>query len=165
MAEEKKVAVVVPVYNAEEYVRKTVDSVILQNIGFQHISLILVDDCSTDDSRNILTEYAELYENITVVFLKDNTGTPAYPRNLGIELANAKYITFLDADDWFAPNGVKILFDMLERDQVNYAVGKTIEMQVNGQKTIGKHESSLNRAKVSPFQSGIFSIISARGQE
>ncbi|WP_146738113.1 glycosyltransferase family 2 protein, partial [Bacillus tropicus] len=90
--EEKKVAVVVPVYNAEEYVRKTVDSVILQNIGFQHISLILVDDCSTDDSRNILTEYAELYENITVVFLKDNTGTPAYPRNLGIELANAKYI-------------------------------------------------------------------------
>jgi hypothetical protein len=41
--------------------------------------------------------------------------------------------TFLDADDWFAPNGVKILFDMLERDQVNYAVGKTIEMQVNGQ--------------------------------
>ncbi|MEH7662087.1 glycosyltransferase family 2 protein [Bacillus velezensis] len=151
LAEEKKVAVVVPVYNAEEYVRKTVDSVILQNIGFQHISLILVDDCSTDDSRNILTEYAELYENITVVFLKDNTGTPAYPRNLGIELANAKYITFLDADDWFAPNGVKILFDMLERDQVNYAVGKTIEMQVNGQKTIGKHESSLNRAKVSPF--------------
>ena len=60
LAEEKKVAVVVPVYNAEEYVRKTVDSVILQNIGFQHISLILVDDCSTDDSRNILTEYAEL---------------------------------------------------------------------------------------------------------
>ncbi|MFA7746472.1 hypothetical protein AB8738_14375, partial [Salinicoccus roseus] len=44
----------------------------------------------------------------------------------------------------------------LERDLVNYAVGKTIEMQVNGQKTIGKHESSLNRAKVSPFTIGHF---------
>ncbi|MCY9198259.1 glycosyltransferase [Bacillus atrophaeus] len=151
LTEEKKVVVVVPVYNAEQYLRKTVDSVILQNIGFQHISLILVDDCSTDESRNILTEYAELYENITVVFLKNNTGTPAFPRNLGIELANAKYITFLDADDWFAPNGVKILFDMLEENNVNYAVGKTIEMQVNGQKAIGKHESSLKREKVSPF--------------
>ncbi len=84
LAEEKKVAVVVPVYNAEEYVRKTVDSVILQNIGFQHISLILVDDCSTDDSRNILTEYAELYENITVVFLKDNTGTPLIRETWGL---------------------------------------------------------------------------------
>ncbi|MED1740718.1 glycosyltransferase family A protein [Bacillus swezeyi] len=151
LEEKKEVAVVVPVYNAEKYLKETVDSVIKQNFGFHRISLILVDDHSTDNSREILKEYANLYENITVVLLETNTGTPAHPRNLGIELANAKYLTFLDADDWFAPNGILSLYKILEESQVNYAVGKTIQVEVGGQKIIGKYESVKKRLNVSPF--------------
>ncbi|ASB87145.1 glycosyltransferase family 2 protein [Bacillus sonorensis] len=151
LEEQKEVAVVVPVYNAEKYLNITVDSVIKQNFGFHRISLILVDDCSTDSSREILNEYASLYENITVVLLDTNTGTPAHPRNLGIELANAKYITFLDADDWFAPNGILSLYNILEESQVNYAVGKTIQVEAGGQKIIGKYESVRKRLNISPL--------------
>ncbi|MDQ0206802.1 glycosyltransferase [Alkalicoccobacillus murimartini] len=146
----KKISVIVPVYNAENYLRKTIDSVVRQNIGFGHISLILVDDGSSDSSREILREYSSLYDNIVIVFLNKNTGTPAYPRNLGIQLANSEYITFLDADDWFTPFGMKSLYDLIEQDNVNYVVGKSIKVDNKGEKLIGKHESIRNRNRVTP---------------
>ncbi|MBL4966452.1 glycosyltransferase family 2 protein [Bacillus halotolerans] len=146
-----KVTVVVPVYNAIDYLKKTIDSVILQNIGFHNITLILVDDGSNDGSRDVLTEYSRLYENIVSVFLEKNTGTPAFPRNLGVHLSNSKYITFLDADDWFSHEGVKVLYDLLEETNVDYAVGKTIQVDSKEQTVIGRYESSQIRHNVSPF--------------
>ena len=88
-----KVTVVTPVYNAAPFLRKTIDSVINQSIQFENIEFILVDDKSTDSSREILWEYAKKHKNIIAVFLQDNTGSPSRPRNLGIELAKSKYIT------------------------------------------------------------------------
>lgn len=70
LKQKAKVSVVVPVYNAMEFLKKTVDSVILQNIGFHNITLILVDDGSKDGSREVLREYSRLYENIVSVFLQ-----------------------------------------------------------------------------------------------
>ena len=59
-----KVSVIMPIYNAEEYLRNTLNSVINQTIGFESIELILVDDCSTDNSRDIMEEYSKYYLNI-----------------------------------------------------------------------------------------------------
>ena len=59
-----KVSVIMPIYNAEEYLRNTLNSVINQTIGFENIELILVDDCSTDNSRDIMEEYSKYYLNI-----------------------------------------------------------------------------------------------------
>lgn len=146
-----KVAVITPVYNAEKYLNNTIDSVIRQNIGFTNIQFILVDDCSKDKSRDILLKYAELYENITVVLLDENTGTPAEPRNLGIKLSNSEYITFLDADDWFSVNALKCLSEILDETNDDYVVGKTIQMESESSKVIGKHESCLERRSVSPY--------------
>ncbi|WP_142406486.1 glycosyltransferase family 2 protein, partial [Heyndrickxia sporothermodurans] len=101
-----KVTVITPVYNSEKHLRKTIDSVINQSIGFENIEYILIDDCSTDSSRDILLDYSSKFDNIIVVFLKCNTGTPGKPRNIGIHLSTSKYITFLDADDWLEPTGV-----------------------------------------------------------
>ncbi|MEC0768053.1 glycosyltransferase family 2 protein [Bacillus atrophaeus] len=151
LKQKTKVSVVVPVYNAMEYLKKTVDSVILQNIGFRNITLILVDDGSKDGSREVLREYSRLYENIVSVFLQKNTGTPAFPRNLGAHLSNSKYITFLDADDWLSCEGVKVLYDLLEETKVNYAVGKTIQVDSKQETVIGRYESSQIRHNVSPF--------------
>lgn len=69
-----KVTVVVPVYNAIDFLKKTIDSVILQNIGFHNITLILVDDGSNDGSRDVLRVYSRLYENIVSVFLEKIQG-------------------------------------------------------------------------------------------
>jgi glycosyltransferase involved in cell wall biosynthesis len=146
-----KVTVVTPVYNAEKYLRKTIESVINQSIGLENIEYILVDDCSTDSSREILLEYSSKYDNVIAVFLECNTGTPGQPRNLGIQLSTSKYITFLDADDWLEPNGLEILHNILKETGDDYVVGKTIQLKSDGAKIVGEHESCKERRKVSPY--------------
>ncbi|MDF2607295.1 MAG: glycosyltransferase like 2 family protein [Bacillales bacterium] len=146
-----KVTVVTPVYNAEKYLSKTIESVINQTIGFENIEYILVDDCSTDSSRSILLDYSSRYENIIAVFLKCNTGTPGQPRNLGMQLSTSKYLTFLDADDWFEPNGLETLYNILEQTGDDYVVGKTIQLKSDGSKIVGEHESCKERRNVSPY--------------
>lgn len=148
---ETKVTVVTPVYNAEKYLRKTIDSVINQTIGFENIEYFLIDDCSTDSSRDILLEYSSKYENIIAVFLKCNSGTPGQPRNLGIQLSTSKYITFVDADDWLEPNGLETLHAILEQTGDDYVVGKTIQLKSEGAKIVGEHECCKERRNVSPY--------------
>lgn len=145
------ISVITPVYNAEKYLKKTIDSIVNQSLGMDHIEYILIDDCSTDSSREILLEYSSRFANILVVFLKRNTGTPGRPRNIGIELAQSKFITFLDADDWLEPNGLEVLTTILAETGDDYAVGKTIQVQSKGQQIVGEHESCKERRSVSPF--------------
>ncbi|PAD35238.1 glycosyltransferase family 2 protein [Terribacillus saccharophilus] len=143
------VTVVTPVYNAEAFIEKTIDSVLNQT--HKTIEYILVDDGSTDRSREILLDYANKNSSITAVFLKENTGTPAHPRNLGIELSTTDYITFLDADDWFEPDAIETMFNILEETNDDYIVGKTLEVGSKGMKIVGEHESVAERRSISPY--------------
>ncbi|MGP7818561.1 glycosyltransferase family 2 protein [Niallia sp. 01092] len=147
---DKVVTVVTPVYNAEKYLTKTIDSVVNQTLNFNEIEYILVDDGSTDQSRPILLDYAKKYANMVVVFLEKNTGTPAQPRNLGIELATAPYITFLDADDWLEQDGLETLYQILKESNDDYVVGKTIQVETKSTKIVGEHESCMERRGVLP---------------
>ncbi|WP_445487889.1 glycosyltransferase family 2 protein [Niallia sp. 03133] len=147
---DKVVTVVTPVYNAEKYLAKTIDSVINQTMNFSEIEYILVDDGSTDMSRPILLEYAKKYPNMVVVFLEKNTGTPAQPRNLGIELAASPYITFLDADDWLEEDGLETLYQILVESNDDYVVGKTIQVESKSTKIVGEHESCMERRNILP---------------
>ncbi|MBD8004281.1 glycosyltransferase family 2 protein [Bacillus norwichensis] len=146
-----KVTVIMPVYNAEATMKKTIDSVVNQTIGFENIQLIIVDDQSTDSSRNIILEYAEMYKNIVPVFLKNNTGSPAIPRNIGIELAAGKYITFIDSDDWFNKSGLEILYETLERTGDNYAIGKTIQVTDTSMNIVGEYNNCETRDHIDPY--------------
>lgn len=146
-----KVSVIMPVYNAEETLKKTIDSIIGQSIGFENIELLIVDDKSADNSRSIIYDFSEEYKNIIPVFLKDNTGSPAEPRNLGIQLAKGKYSIFIDSDDWFDLNGIEALYNLLEETNDNYAVGKTIQVNNKGQSIIGEYESHITRKSIDPF--------------
>ncbi|TWT04968.1 glycosyltransferase family 2 protein [Planomicrobium sp. CPCC 101079] len=151
LSRESKVTVVTPVYNAEKFLGKTINSVINQSLQFKNIEFILVDDRSTDSSRSILWNYAQRYENIVAVFLKENTGSPSTPRNLGIELASSEFICFLDADDWLEEDCLKNLAAILEETGDDYAVGKTIKETSKGSKIVGEHQSCMERRSVSPF--------------
>lgn len=147
----KKVTVITASYNAENYIGKSIESVINQTIGFKNIQYIIVDDCSTDGTAEIINRYASEYKNITFVSLDKNNGSPGLPRNIGIELASAKYITFLDADDWLDHSGIESLYNILEESNDDYVVGKTIKVTDKGNSVIGEYASVMERRNISPF--------------
>ena len=92
-------SVVVPIYNVEEYLEETVDSVLKQTIGFeQHIQLILVNDGSPDRSEEICLRYQKQYPENVLYLKQENAGVSA-ARNNGLSHATGKYVTFLDSDD------------------------------------------------------------------
>ena len=105
-AEEKKikVSVIMPIYNADEYLRQALDSVVNQTLN--EIEIICIDDGSTDKSLEILKEYQQNDSRIRIV-TETNAG-PARARNNGIRRARGEYVSFLDADDF-------IELDMLEQ--------------------------------------------------
>lgn len=92
------ISVIVPVYNAEKTLRQCVDSILSQNFG--DYELLLVDDGSKDDSPLICDEYAEKDSRVKV-FHKENGGVSA-ARNLGLDNAQGKWISFVDSDDYIS---------------------------------------------------------------
>ncbi len=91
-----KVSVIVPVYNTEKYLRRCVDSILAQT--FPDYELLLIDDGSKDTSGAICDEYAERDSRVRV-FHKPNGGVSS-ARNIGLDNARGRYVTFVDSDDW-----------------------------------------------------------------
>ena len=121
-----KISVIMPVYNAEEYLEDTLNSVINQTIGFENIELIIVDDCSTDNSRDILERYSEKYPNIKVIIMDKNSGCPGIPRNVGIKNATSDYIMFIDDDDEYFPEICDKLYNTIISENADIAVCTTL---------------------------------------
>ena len=95
-----KVSVIVPVYNAEKYLRACVDSILAQTVT--ELECILVDDGSTDASPTICDEYAARDSRVKVIHKPNGRASSA--RNAGIRAARGEYIAFVDSDDWIAPD-------------------------------------------------------------
>lgn len=109
------ISIITPVYNAENYIRDCINSV--QSQSYQNWELILVDDCSTDTSIEIINEY--LNDNrIKLIKNSINLGAP-YSRNKGIESSKGDYVAFIDSDDIWDHNKLSIqLQGMLDKDIV-----------------------------------------------
>lgn len=95
-----EISVIIPVYNAEEYLRECLDSILVQN--FTNFEVLLINDGSTDTSGDICNEYAAKDSRFKV-FHQKNAGVSA-ARNLGMDHANGEWITFVDSDDWISQN-------------------------------------------------------------
>jgi glycosyltransferase involved in cell wall biosynthesis len=110
-------SVIIPVHNKKEYVVTAIDSVLSQTYG--EFELILIDDCSSDGSAELIKPYES--EKVTI-FSRDTPGTGGYAaRNLGVEKANYKWITFLDADDIWYSNHLQIAYELINKyQQVNF---------------------------------------------
>lgn len=109
MEKELVISVVVPIYNAEKFVRRAVESVLCQMDG--RIELILVDDGSRDTSGSICDEYSERCPLVRTVH-KVNGGLSS-ARNAGMAVAQGEYIVFLDADDYLDPNTCEELIKVI----------------------------------------------------
>ena len=109
------ISIVIPVYNVKKYLRQCVDSVLNQT--YNNLQIILIDDGSTDESPKICDIYAERYSRFKVIH-QENHGA-VYARNIGIDNAEGKYITFVDADDWIEFNMIEQLYESLKKYDVD----------------------------------------------
>lgn len=115
----KKITIIVPVYNAENFVSKCLDSLINQT--YTNIEIICINDGSQDESLKILKQYQKKDKRISIID-KKNAGVSA-ARNDGIKYATGDYITFIDADDWLELNAIEILYDTLQKYNVDVVRG------------------------------------------
>ena len=109
------ISVIVPVYNVETYIAKCIESI--QNQSHINLEIILVNDGSTDDSGDICDQYAAYDDRIKVIH-QENGGISA-ARNTGIEAANGDYITFVDSDDYIAPNMYEDMLHILKDNDLD----------------------------------------------
>ena len=111
MNSEPLVSVIVPIYNVENYLRKSVDSII--NQSYKNLEIILVDDGSPDNCPDICEEYAEKDSRVRVIH-KENGGL-SDARNAGTDIAKGEYISYIDSDDWIDSETIKLTLEkMLE---------------------------------------------------
>jgi glycosyltransferase involved in cell wall biosynthesis len=96
-----KISIIIPCYNSEQFIDRTIKSVLCQT--FSDWELLLIDDHSTDKTKDILEKYAKNDTRIKILQTKENSGGPALPKNIGIENAKGEYIAFLDHDDEWLP--------------------------------------------------------------
>lgn len=105
------VSVIVPCYNKEEYVGECIESLLASTFPLSDMELIFVDDASTDGTCGVIREYEKRYpENIMLVECSEN-GRPGTARNIGLQYASGKYITFVDADDKVSADMISRLYD------------------------------------------------------
>ena len=105
--------VVMAVYNAEAYLEEAVDSLLRQDIGFEHVQLILSDDGSTDQSGVLCDQYARRYPQNILALHQDNAGVSS-ARNAALSHVKGKYVNFLDSDDCLSENTLSLVRSFFE---------------------------------------------------
>ena len=142
------ISVIVPVYNVEKYIEKCLKSLVEQTL--KNIEIIIVNDGSTDNSKKIISKFAEKYSNIK--YYEKTNGGLSSARNYGIKYANGEYVAFLDSDDYVEKNLYELMYkkalqensDMVECDFIWEYYGKNGEI-VKTKKDKRKKFKTLNQ--------------------
>jgi glycosyltransferase involved in cell wall biosynthesis len=125
-----KISIVVPVYNAQAWIKSTIESVLEQDATHVPYELILVENGSTDGSDKIARHYADLFDNIKYVEEKIKGAGDA--RNAGIRNATGDYITFLDADDILATDALGNMFAAISSEKADVVVSSLVIFDEDG---------------------------------
>ncbi len=129
------VSVVIPMFNSAKFIPQTLESLLYQT--FTNFEVVVVDDCSTDNSVEVVESFAEKFGGrLHVIKLPKNTGTPGLPRNVGIQFAHGKYIAFLDSDDLYTKTALAELTTLAENFNA-----EVVHMQSNFILWGGKYKS------------------------
>lgn len=131
------VSVVIPVYNVEKFIENTIRSVLAQT--YRNIEILLIDDCSPDNSAKIIKNMAADNPEIRYYKLKKNSGA-AVARNKGIELAQGQYIAFLDSDDMWKPEKLHKELELLKRTGGEFAFTAIEMIDESGEVVKGKRK-------------------------
>lgn len=115
---DKKISVIIPIYNAEKHLKQTLDSVRFQT--YKNLEIICVLDCPTDNSTKITQEIAKEDPRFKLVVHPENKGLPT-ARNSGVESSTGEYIHFMDADDLLSPDFYEIMIDAVIKSNSDIA--------------------------------------------
>lgn len=110
-----KVSVIIPAYNAEKYIKMTVESIINQTL--KEIEVIIINDGSTDNTLSIINELEKKDDRI-IIINNENKGV-SYSRNIGIKKSRGEYLAFIDADDWIEKNYLKDTYNIAEKQELD----------------------------------------------
>lgn len=103
-----KVSVIVPIYNASKYLSRSIESIL--NQSYENLEIILIDDCSTDNSKEIIKKYALKDTRIKPFYSEVNQGV-SKSRNIGLKSVSGDYVMFMDADDYIVKDMIKIMLE------------------------------------------------------
>ena len=137
------VTVIIPLFNAQNYIAQTIESVIGQT--YKNWELIIVDDCSTDNSLEIVKGYEAKDRRIKLIELKSNFGGPARPRNIGLDISNGEYLAFLDADDVWLKDKLQVQVREMELNNLDFTSTDSNFIDINNNDTI------INKYKIIVF--------------
>lgn len=118
------ISIIIPLYNAEQYIAETLESVLSQT--YSDWECIVVDDGSTDNSANIVTEYTKRDSRFS--YFKQENGGPSKARNYGLSLSKGEYIQFLDADDVLLPERFDVLIQEYAKLGNNFILYSNLEV-------------------------------------
>ncbi|WP_436854888.1 glycosyltransferase family 2 protein [Staphylococcus caeli] len=125
------ISVVLPVFNVEDYIGDCLESLLNQSIGEKHLEIVLVNDCSTDNTEEVIKKYESVFTNFKYYSLSVNEGSPGKPRNIGAELASGKYIHFMDPDDLLDQFAYETLLEFIQ-EKDDFIMGKLISFNEDG---------------------------------
>ncbi|OWK74517.1 hypothetical protein CBW16_03665 [Flavobacteriaceae bacterium JJC] len=125
-----KLSIIIPVYNSEKYLQRCLESVFGQDLPFSDYEVIVINDGSKDESKNIILHFKNQFENLLLID-QPNRGVSA-ARNAGLALAKGDYITFIDSDDYLVKDSLKSVVCYLEENQLDVLYCKIEVVQENG---------------------------------
>lgn len=126
------VSIIIACYNSKDFISHAIDSILQQT--FSDWEIIVVDDCSTDESALIVKRYCGRNERIRYFKTDFPSGSPALPRNIGIANARGRYIAFLDSDDMWLPDKLKEQLHLFDDDKTAIAYSNYEKMTEIGQR-------------------------------
>ena len=129
--DKEKVSIIVPMYNAEKFIGKTIESVLSQT--YENWEMLIMNDVSTDNSLAVVNEYAKKDDRIMVVNTEKNMGV-VKGRNHLIDLANGKYIAFLDADDYWHSQKLEKQIQFMKEKNAGISCTEYTRVKENGEK-------------------------------
>jgi teichuronic acid biosynthesis glycosyltransferase TuaG len=138
MNTESMISVIVPTYNSENYVGNTIESILKQT--HTNFEVLIVDDCSTDSTQSVCKKYAQAYGNIHFFSLDRNSGS-ATARNLGIEKAKGRYISFLDSDDLWHPRKLEKQLNFMQKNNASISHHDYLRFNVSSKKFLSIRKS------------------------
>lgn len=149
------VSVIIPTYNGGggAKLKNAIESIINQTIGFENIELIIVDDASDDKiTPKIILKYQYQYpNNIKYIKLKENSGYPGKPRNIGMDNATTDYIIFLDHDDHYLPHAIEWLYNTIEKHNSDLIIANHYN-NINGYKIKGMKKFNQTLINTNPLK-------------
>ncbi|WP_423188923.1 glycosyltransferase family 2 protein [Alkalibacterium sp. f15] len=139
-----KISIIIPVYNLENYLKRTIDSIMEQS--YDNWELIMVDDGSKDDSLAIIKEYSAKHSNIR--FISQSNAGPGLARQKGLDVAEGEYILFVDGDDLLPQNTLEKYVDIIKTHSPDVVSGGFLEL---------RRDKNMSKIKRIPTLEGYYS--------